>query len=82
GGLTSFDNAELTAYKQSLRAKRLPIGAIVMNCNPFTLGHQYLVEYAAAQVVRLYLFVVEEDKSEFPFADRLELVKQGVAHLS
>ena len=81
GGVTSFDNAELATYKQSLRAKRLPIGAIVMNCNPFTLGHQYLVEYAAAQVVRLYLFVVEEDRSEFPFKDRLELVKQGVAHL-
>lgn len=49
-----------------------------MNCNPFTLGHQYLVEYAAARVVKLYIFVVEEDKSEFPFADRIELVKQGV----
>ena len=49
-----------------------------MNCNPFTLGHQYLVEYAAAKVARLYIFVVEEDKSEFPFADRIELVRQGV----
>lgn len=52
-----------------------------MNCNPFTLGHQYLAEYAAAQVARLYIFVVEEDKSEFPFADRIELVRQGVSHL-
>ncbi len=52
-----------------------------MNCNPFTLGHQYLAEYAAAQVARLYVFVVEEDKSEFPFADRIELVKQGLSHL-
>ena len=49
-----------------------------MNCNPFTLGHQYLVEYAAAKVARLYIFVVEEDRSEFPFADRIELVRQGV----
>ena len=53
-----------------------------MNCNPFTLGHQYLVEYAASRVVKLYLFVVEEDKSEFPFADRIELVKQGVKNFS
>ena len=52
-----------------------------MNCNPFTLGHQYLVEYAAAKVARLYIFVVEEDKSEFPFADRIELVRQGVKHI-
>ena len=49
-----------------------------MNCNPFTLGHLHLVEYAAAQVARLYIFVVEEDKSEFPFADRFELVRRGV----
>ena len=80
-GVKTSYGAELEAYKQSLRAKRLSIGAIVMNCNPFTLGHQYLVEYAAAQVVRLYVFVVEEDRSEFPFADRIELVRQGVAHL-
>ena len=53
-----------------------------MNCNPFTLGHQYLVEYAAARVAKLYLFVVEEDKSEFPFADRIELVRQGVKNFS
>ena len=53
-----------------------------MNCNPFTLGHRALVEYAAAQVVKLYLFVVEEDKSDFPFADRIELVRRGVKDLS
>ncbi|MBR0059986.1 MAG: hypothetical protein IJP68_00755, partial [Selenomonadaceae bacterium] len=80
-GLKNFSNPELDAYKKSLRAKKLPIGAIVMNCNPFTLGHQYLVEYAAAKVVRLYIFVVEEDRSEFPFKDRIELVRQGVKHI-
>ena len=41
------------------------VGAIVMNCNPFTLGHRYLVEYAAAQCDVLHLFVVEEDRSMF-----------------
>ena len=81
GGAKTFANAELEAYKRKLRARRLPIGALVMNCNPFTLGHQYLVEYAAAQVARLYIFVVQEDKSEFPFADRIKLVRQGVRHL-
>ena len=52
-------------------------GAIVMNCNPFTLGHQYLIRQSAAKVEHLYIFVVEEDKSFFPFKDRLELVKAG-----
>ena len=74
GGSKSFVNEDLEAYKKTLREKKLPIGALVMNCNPFTLGHQYLVEYAASKVAKLYLFVVEEDKSEFPFADRIELV--------
>ena len=80
-GVKAFFNEELEAYKQKLRAKKLPVGAIVMNCNPFTLGHRYLVEYAAAKVAKLYIFVVEEDKSEFPFADRIKLVRQGVEDL-
>lgn len=57
------------------------VGAIVANCNPFTLGHRYLVEQAAAQVDTLHLFVLSEDKSLFPAADRLELVQKGVADL-
>ncbi len=57
------------------------IGSIVMNCNPFTKGHQYLIEQAASQVDYLYIFVVQEDKSFFTFEDRFELVKAGTAHL-
>lgn len=57
------------------------IGAAVMNCNPFTLGHRTLVEYAAAHCDRLYLFVVEEDRSEFSFRDRLRMVQEGTADL-
>lgn len=53
------------------------IGAIVMNCNPFTKGHRYLIEKAARQVDCLYVFVVEEDKSVFSFEDRLHMVQAG-----
>ena len=81
GGVANPYGAELETYKQTLRENKIPIGALVMNCNPFTLGHQYLVEYAAAKVTQLYIFVVEEDKSAFPFADRIELVRQGVKHI-
>ncbi len=52
-------------------------GAIVMNCNPFTKGHRYLIEKAASKVNRLYIFVVEEDKSFFKFTDRFEMVLKG-----
>mgnify|MGYP003174888283 FL=1 len=57
-------------------------GAIVMNCNPFTLGHQYLIESALKKVSFLYIFVVSEDKSEFKFQDRMKLVLEGTKHLS
>lgn len=56
-------------------------GAIVMNCNPFTLGHRYLVEKAASMCEQVLLFVVEEDKSLFPFKTRLKLVQEGVKDL-
>ena len=56
-------------------------GALVLNANPFTLGHRHLVEYAATRVARLHLFVVEEDRSEFDFATRIALVREGTAHL-
>lgn len=82
GSINTPVNEELETYKQQLKAQRAQIGALVMNCNPFTLGHLHLVEYAAAKVVKLYIFVVEEDKSEFSFADRIELVRQGVKNFS
>lgn len=56
-------------------------GAIVVNCNPFTKGHRYLVEYAAARCEILHIFVLEEDRSIFPFKVRLRLVQEGVADL-
>jgi len=68
---------DLKKYKQNLEN----CGAIVMNCNPFTLGHRYLIEYAANKAEHLYIFVVEEDKSEFSFKDRYKLVKQNTSDL-
>lgn len=55
--------------------------ALVMNANPFTLGHQYLAETAAASCDTLHLFLVSEDASLVPFAVRKRLVKEGVSHL-
>lgn len=64
-----------------LQNEKMVCGSIVMNCNPFTKGHRYLIEYAAKQVERLYVFVVKEDKSFFKYEDRFEMVKQGTADL-
>ncbi|MBE6121380.1 MAG: [citrate (pro-3S)-lyase] ligase [Erysipelotrichaceae bacterium] len=57
------------------------IGAVVMNANPFTLGHQYLAEYASAHCDVLHLFMVSEDASIFPFHARKKMVMDGTAHL-
>ena len=62
-------------------AEPAAVSALVMNCNPFTLGHRYLVEQAASASDIVYLLVVEEDKSLFSFKNRFEMVRRGVADL-
>ena len=58
-----------------------PKTALVMNCNPFTLGHRYLIEEASLKSEKVLIFIVEEDRSLFPFVDRYHMVKNGVADL-
>ena len=55
-----------------------PLGAIVMNANPFTLGHKSLVLEALARCRRVVVFVVEEEASTFPFSVRYALVREGL----
>lgn len=54
---------------------------LVMNCNPFTLGHRYLIEKASRENATVVIFIVQEDRSLFPYRVRLELVKRGTADL-
>lgn len=75
-GITEFVSSLPVPMKDGV------IGAVVMNCNPFTRGHRYLIETAASQCDWLYVFVLSEDKSYFPAADRLELVRKGTADLN
>ena len=57
------------------------IGAIVANCNPFTLGHRYLIETAAARCDWLHVFILSEEKGAFPPDARMTLAKNGCADL-
>jgi len=57
------------------------VGAIGMNCDPFTCGHRYLVEEALKEMDLIVIFLVEEDNSYFSFKDRYEMVKNGVEDL-
>lgn len=58
------------------------VSSLVVNANPFTLGHQYLVETAAKESDILHLFIVSEEASLVPFEIRKKLVKEGTAHLA
>lgn len=74
----------IKTYCDGLRQQRRPgeaIGAIVMNANPFTNGHRYLVERAAAACDWLHVFVVAEDVSLIKYRDRHALVSAGVADI-
>ena len=75
---TSYLN---TSTPQHLNTTMQPTGCIVMNCNPFTLGHRYLIEQAAKHVEQLYVMVVREDCSLFAYTERKAMVEQGVADI-
>ncbi|MGE4527867.1 MAG: GNAT family N-acetyltransferase [Rhodospirillaceae bacterium] len=74
--------AELQRALAALPQGDAPLGAVVMNANPFTLGHRGLVEEAARRCPQVAVFVVEEDASSFPFEDRLALVRAGVSGIA
>lgn len=87
-GFSKKEFKELQEYKavlENLYKGKLEesndVGAIVMNCNPFTFGHRYLIEEASKRCEKLIVFVVQEDKSVFKFKDRIKLVREGTADL-
>ena len=58
------------------------VGAAVMHCDPFTLGHRYLIETAAGECDWLYVLVLSEDQGMFSAEDRLQMVREGTADLT
>lgn len=81
-----FGFESIRTYQEYLKTLVVPTqnnaaAAIVVNCNPFTNGHKYLIESAAAENEMVYLFVVEEDRSAFPFPVRWKLIEAGTRHL-
>ena len=66
------------AYLRSFRRDGR-CGVVVMNANPFTLGHRYLLEQAAAQVDHLFVIPVKEDVSMFSYEERRAMICTGIA---
>ena len=73
----------LEKYCEYLLCQRQPsarkCGVIVMNANPFTLGHKYLIEKALEQVDRLFVIPVKEDASAFPYSERIAMIRSANA---
>jgi len=82
-----FGYESIKDYQQYLKDHKVQtqterIASIVMNCNPFTIGHQYLIEKASAENELVYLFIVSENLSVFPFELRWKMIEKGIAHLN
>lgn len=73
--------SEIRCLKTQIPMSAKKIGSVVMNCNPFTQGHRYLIEIALKEVDYLVVFVVEENKSYFSFSERMKMVKNGLDDL-
>ncbi|RKE02476.1 [citrate (pro-3S)-lyase] ligase [Marinifilum flexuosum] len=81
-----FGYENIKTYQDYLRSvkKDVSVGdiaAVVVNCNPFTNGHKYLIEKACKENRLVYLFVVEEDRSSFTFDIRWRLIKEELGHV-
>lgn len=79
--LAGRNSVEVDSAKLSVDTVKWSVGVIVMNCNPFTLGHRYLIERSSELVERLYVVVVREDCSMFSYSERKAMVSQGVKDL-
>lgn len=71
----------LNGLKQEYNIVEEDIGCSVVNANPFTLGHRYLIEESSKRHERYLVFVLEEDLSFFRYKDRIRLVREGTSDL-
>lgn len=88
--LMESDRRGIVSYCDRLRRIAEPViqrnpdarfGAAVMNCNPLTVGHRYLIEEASRRVEHLFIIPVEEDLSEFSTAERVAMLEAATADL-
>ncbi|MBP5521950.1 MAG: triphosphoribosyl-dephospho-CoA synthase [Bacteroidales bacterium] len=69
----------LEEYCERLRSFRTygSCGLVVINANPFTLGHKYLLDTAAARVDRLFVIPVGEEGQQFSYDERRRMISKA-----
>lgn len=55
---------------------------IVMNANPFTKGHEYLIKKACENSSFVYVIMVSEEASLFTYKERLDMIKLAIQKFS
>lgn len=74
--------AELNGLLSNLNLKAKSVGSVIVNCNPPTNGHLYLISEASKNHDKLLVFLVSEDKSFFPFEIRKRLLLEATKDLT
>lgn len=67
----------LTQLENESPAPQPKEAAIVINANPFTLGHLALIQEAVKENDRVHLFMVSEDSSLVPYETRKKLIMEA-----
>lgn len=71
----------IEAFLSAIPKEKGTVGAVVANCNPFTYGHQFLIEAAAASADTLHLFILSDDKQAFSADERYNMAVRGTEHI-
>lgn len=80
-GFSGFLDAIQRETPEAALQPEAVVGSIVANCNPFTLGHRYLIEEALKRCDYLHLFVLSDRRTFYSPADRFQMVQAGTADL-
>ncbi len=80
GGVTNIDTV-LNSIKEEYKINTFNNGAVIINGNPITNGHLYLINEACKYHDKVLLFVVETDLSEYSFKERFMMIKQATKDL-
>lgn len=81
GGIGRFLENIIGETPEEAGCHETTAGAIVANCNPFTLGHRYLIEEALKQCDYLHLFVLSDKRTFYRAEERYFMVKEGIRDL-
>ncbi|MCQ9210831.1 [citrate (pro-3S)-lyase] ligase [Granulicatella seriolae] len=76
-----FSNYLNKLAQHPFKKENAKISAVILNANPFSLGHLYLIETASKESDLVHVFMVSQDSSLFPFDVRKKLIIEGCAHL-